>query len=142
MSWGLFDEPFEAPVLHDLGELFAAHTAHVPFVISQLRLVPLKNSLILAGVPDRHSFEARHDLTQAMLQSKWRANIEGRYAGYEIPPRFWHTTLVRATSQFAPNTLRELYRTYSSYTFDDLNLGAPKLMLVNYNWVRRFVISS
>ena len=142
MSWGLFNEPSEAPPLQDIAALFAAHTTHIPFVISQLRVVPLRNSLILAGLPDVRSFDARQALAKALLQSTWRAHIEARYAGYEIPPLFWHTTLARANTQFAPNTLRELYHAYRSRTFDDLELSAPQLALVNYNWSRRFIISS
>ncbi len=101
MSWGLWDEPADAPDLQAI-ELLAQHTADIPFVISQLRVVPLKGSLILAGVPDARTFDARHAFAQAMLQSEWRTHMRSRYAGYEIPPLFWHTTLARANTQFAP----------------------------------------
>ena len=142
MSWGLWDEPDEAPAPQELTKLFTQHTAHIPFVISQLRVVPLKNSLILAGVPDVQSFEARHAFAQAVLQSEWRSHIESRYAGYEIPPLFWHTTLARANTHLAPKKMRELYFAYSSRIFDDLELGAPQLSLVNYNWSRWFPTAS
>jgi len=141
VSWGLFDAPSQAPAADELWAHFAAHVTDVRFVISRLRIVPLKNALILAGIPDPFTFGARQALAQVLLESRWQAHIEARYKGYSIPPLFWHTTLARANTEFAPLGLRDLFWAYRTRTFDDLRLGRPLLMLANYNWTRRFVYS-
>ncbi len=140
LSWGVWDKPAQAPDLRDIASTLTQHAGHIPFVISQLRLVPLKNALILAGVPDAQSFAARHAFAQTMLQSPWSGHIGARYRDYEIPPLFWHTTLARANTQFAPKHMRALYFAYSARMFDDLQLGPPQLALVNYNWSRWFLV--
>ena len=139
LSWGLFDEPAE--YTNDAAELialFQQHTAGFNYRITHLRLVPLRNTIILAGVPDAASFEARQAFAEAAMQTKWRPRIEARYQGYEIPPLFWHTTLARYNRTYAPAAMRELYSQFSTRTFDDLELGQPMLALVNYNWTRCF----
>ena len=139
LSWGLYDEPSEyAHQADDLIAIFKQHTAGLHYRITQLRLVPLRNTLILAGVPDAASFAARQRFADAVMQSRWRSLLEARYAGYSIPPLFWHTTLARYNHQFAPATLRDVYAQFASCTFDDLSLGQPTLALVNYNWTRCF----
>ena len=143
LSWGLYDEPYEAPTtLGEVARMLDEHASRAPFIIRQLRVVPLRNSLILAGVPDAITFDARAAFTRAMLTSPWRKPIEARYRGYEIPPAFWHTTLVRANTQFAPQALREVYEAFQFRAFDNLALGAPQFVLANYNWARRHIISS
>jgi hypothetical protein len=139
VSWGLYDTPGEYP--NDAGDLialFKAHTAGLNYRITQLRLVPLRNTIILAGVPDAASFDARQGFADAVMQSRWRPLIEARYKGYEIPPLFWHTTLARYNHRHAPAAMRDLYAQFASRAFDDLSLGAPMLALVNYNWTRCF----
>ncbi len=141
VSWGLFDEPDEyANDAGDLIELFKAHTAGLNYRITQLRLVPLRNTIILAGVPDAASYAARQAFAQAAMQTKWRHYIEARYQGYMIPPLFWHTTLTRYNRRYAPGVMRDAYVQYAACTFDDLALGTPMLALVNYNWTRCFPI--
>lgn len=142
ISWDLYDEPAEyANDAEDLIALFKTHTAGLNFCISQLRLVPLRNALLLAGVPDQASFDARHRFADAAMQTGWRRHMEARYRGYDIPPLFWHTTLARYNHKFAPAAMRELYTRFSLRSFDDLSLGRPVLALVNYNWTRCFPLS-
>jgi hypothetical protein len=141
MSWGLYDAPEEyANDADDLIALFKAHTAGLNYRIKHLRLVPLRNTLILAGVPDAASFDARQGFAEAAMQTRWRAHMEARYQGYSIPPLFWHTTLARHHHRYAPAAMRELHAQFASRTFDDLVLGRPMLALVNYNWTRCFPI--
>lgn len=139
MSWGLYDEPEE--YVNDAGDLiamFKQHTAGLHFRITQLRLVPLRNTLLLAGVPDEQSFAARQRFTDAVRQSRWQSMLEARYRGYVIPPLFWHTTLARYNRKFAPAVMRAVHAQFAAYPFDDLSLGSPVLALVNYNWTRCF----
>jgi hypothetical protein len=139
VSWGLYDEPEEyANDADDLISLFRAHTAGLNYRITHLRLVPLRNTIILAGVPDEASFDARQRFADAVMQTKWQALIEARYQGYNIPPLFWHTTLARYNHRFAPASMRDLYAQFATRAFDDLVLGQPLLALVNYNWTRCF----
>lgn len=139
LSWGLYDEPDQyANDAGDLIAIFKQHTAGLHFRITQLRLVPLRNTLILAGVPDEASFIARNAFASAAMQAKWRALIEARYQGYAIPPLFWHTTLARYNRRYAPALLRNAYAQFAPCVFDDLSLGQPILALVNYNWTRYF----
>lgn len=139
MSWGLYDEPEEyANDAGDLITLFRQRTAGLNYRITQLRLVPLRNTIILAGVPDEASFNARQAFAEAAMQTKWRPRIEARYQGYAIPPLFWHTTIARYNHRYAPAAMREVYAQYATRAFDDLALGQPLLALVNYNWTRCF----
>lgn len=141
MSWGLFDAPDEyANDAGDLIDIFKAHTAGLNYRIAQLRLVLLRNALLLAGVPDEASYAARQSFANALMQTRWRPYLEARYQGYSIPPLFWHTTLARYNRQYAPASMRELYARFASCTFNDLSLGTPMLALVNYNWTRCFPI--
>lgn len=139
VSWALYDEPEEyANDARDLIALFNAYTSGLNYRITHLRLVPLRNTLILAGVPDAASFVARQRFAEAVMQSRWRSLIEARYEGYSIPPLFWHTTLARYNHRYAPASMRELYAQFAGRIFDDLELGTPMLALVNYNWTRCF----
>jgi hypothetical protein len=139
LSWGLFDERDE--YMNDAGDLidiFKAHTAGLNYRIAQLRLVPLRNALLLAGVPDEASFAARQSFADAAMQTRWRPYLEARYQGYTIPPLFWHTTLARYNRRYAPASLRDVHARFTTCAFDDLSLGRPMLALVNYNWTRCF----
>ncbi len=85
-------------------------------------------------MPDEASFQARADFAAVLLKSPWEPYLIARYAGFTVPPTFWHTTLVRSETEYLPPELRDIYTHYASYQTDELNLGVPKLAATNYNW--------
>ncbi|MCA9971830.1 MAG: hypothetical protein KC425_16510 [Anaerolineales bacterium] len=120
--------------------LLARHLCGLDYRLCRLRLVPLPRALVLAGIPDAASDAARRALAADLLASAWRPFLAARYAGYAIPPLFWHTTLVRYRADYAPPALRALFHQFRAARFADLTLGQPQLVAASYDWSRRHVL--
>jgi len=108
--------------------------------ISSLRLVPLQNSLLLAGIPDEESLDRRSRLAAALLDSEWADLIKARYGVHPIPPIIWHTTLVRCRNVLLPQAVRNLFFKYRNGSFNNIDIGQPILAAVAYDWSRVFPI--
>ncbi|OFZ45962.1 MAG: hypothetical protein A2381_00185 [Bdellovibrionales bacterium RIFOXYB1_FULL_37_110] len=104
------------------------------FSLTQLRLVPLKNTILLAGIPTDDSFKLRNTYVRELLNSSWAAYLQERYIGHEIPPKIWHTTLVRTRNELLPVEVRELYLENLDKYFGNLNFEKIELIAANYNW--------
>ena len=104
------------------------------FSISKLRLVPLKNAILLAGIPSSASLELRDYYAKLLLTSNWSLYLKERYEGFEIPPPIWHTTLVRSRRELASEAVREIYNKYRDTSFGDLIFQKIDLVAANYNW--------
>jgi hypothetical protein len=117
-----------------LKRLYTQHVAQVQFELSSLRLVPLPNTLLLAGIPNEGAFTARRGFASELLASEWGTLLRARYEPYPIPPVIWHTTLVRSSRQLLPRDLREVFSHYRDRRFQDIDLGQPILAAVSYDW--------
>jgi hypothetical protein len=107
-----------------------------PICLSRLRLVPLPNAIVLAGVPNTESVSARKLFADALLKSGWADFLRQRYGQHSIPPRIWHTTLVRADRQYLHSSVRDLFHSWKQQDFGSLELESPKVAAVTYNWSR------
>jgi len=105
-----------------------------PWTIKNLRLVPLHNGLLLAGIPDMDTLASRKQLADDLLSSPWETMLRARYGRYPIPPVIWHTTLMRFPYERMPAPARDIYFAYSSGSFGDITLDPPILAAVSYNW--------
>ena len=128
---GLNEYPAELGVLKTL---YAQHVAQVRFRLSSLRLVPLPNTLLLAGIPNEEAYSARREFASALLASEWGVLLRARYEPHPIPPVIWHTTLVRSVRQFLPAVVRDVVSQYHDREFPDIDLGQPILAAVSYDW--------
>ncbi|MFN8444368.1 MAG: hypothetical protein U0175_26530 [Caldilineaceae bacterium] len=138
LAWDRFNSIGEVPPeINELVPLFKETVAGLSFTVTDLRLVPLKNALLLAGLPDAQTYAVRQRLAQRVLQSSWRPHLEARYAGFPIPPLIWHITLVRYAAEYAPQPLRDLYQCYRTASFGSLELGEPQIGVINYNWTKK-----
>lgn len=137
LAWDYYSDLESLPLeLSNLKRLYKQFVVTVDFRVDELRLVPLNNTLLLAGVPSVESYQMRQAFAEALLASPWRPHIEDRYKNHLIPPLFWHTTLARYRSSYASQALRELYFDYSNVTFGSLDLGKPQLVATTCNWIR------
>jgi hypothetical protein len=127
------DYPTELGLLKDL---YTQHAGQVRFTLSSLRLVPLPNTLLLAGIPNEEAFAARNRFAAALLASEWSAHLKARYEPHPVPPVIWHTTLVRSNRRFLPQTIRNVFHRYRGKRFPDIDLGQPILAAVSYDWSR------
>jgi len=132
------------PMLSDLpAELDVLRSSYhrlvrgVQFSVHDVRLLPLRNALVLAGIPNDESFRARADFASELLAGPWSPLLRKRYAGLEIPPLFWHTTLLRYDTEYMPMCCREIYNRYADRTMAVIGLGVPKLLATSYNWGTR-----
>jgi len=104
------------------------------FALTKLRLVPLKNTILLAGIPTCDSLILRNSFACELLKSSWCSYLKERYIGHEIPPKIWHTTLVRTRKELLPLELREFYLKNCEKDFGYLNFEKIDLIAANYNW--------
>ncbi len=116
------------------------HLEGLDVAISSLRLVPLPNALLLAGIPDEKSLGRRSRFAAALLESEWADLIRARYGVHPIPPIIWHTTLARCRNELLPQAVRSLFFQYRDRSFEDIGLGQPILAAVAYDWSRIFPI--
>ena len=107
------------------------------FEISNLKLLPLPNTLLLAGFPSIEMLDARErllgDLMKNGITAAW---LHERY-GAAFPPLFWHTTLARSTTTLLPPALQFLYHELAAVNFGRLSMAAPRLHAVNFDWTLR-----
>lgn len=121
-----------------LQNAFVHFTRGIDFTVEDLRLVPLPNALLLAGTPSREAFEARENLSHFIQESPLGAEHRKRYQGVlHIPPRFWHTTLLRSEHQFLPREIREIYFRLKEVSLGSLHLPPPTLTLCTFDWSTR-----
>jgi len=138
LAWDQFDGPHALPTaLADLKPVFQGHVRGLNWAVTNLRLVPLRNGLVLAGMPNMAAYGVRLRLTQALLDTAWRPWLEARYAGLPLPPRLWHTTLARYGRDYAPQALRELYFAHAGRDLGAIELGEPELLMTDSTWTVR-----
>jgi hypothetical protein len=104
-----------------------------PIRINALRLVALPSQLLLAGIPDEQSVQARQKFCDALLNSPWRDRLIARHTNTQLPPPFWHTTLLRYRAQYLPLRLRHFFEQYQHQRYGSVE-GSLTLARVNYNW--------
>lgn len=106
-----------------------------PLNIEALRLVALPSQLLLAGVADEKSIQARQALCEALLASPWRDKLMARHRNAPLPPLFWHTTLLRYRAQYLPLPIRHFFAQHQHQRYGAVE-GTLTLAQVNYNWTR------
>jgi hypothetical protein len=120
--------------------LHARYALQLDWKVNDLRLVPTRNALLLAGIPDMESLRIRKTITEEVLHSRWEPLIRERYKGFPIPPLIWHTTLMRSRREYLPESARQLFRDNRHAHFADIQIGFPILAAVTYNWSRIEII--
>jgi hypothetical protein len=125
------------PGLDSVREAYGKLVAGLCMTVHRVHLLPLRNAVVLAGIPDEAALKARADFAAAVLAGPWAGLLRARYAGLAIPPVFWHTTLVRSDTAYLPLELRELYDRYADRTLESLVIGRPRLLATSYNWSTR-----
>ncbi len=137
LHWDLYDGWHAVPdELRQILPILDKHLSGLNYVVRDLRLVPLKNALLLAGTPDAASAVARQSLVSELLASPWRRFLEDRYAGYPLPPQVWHTTLARYRARFASQAMRDMYFQHADLRIAELSMGQPRLVLASETWSR------
>jgi hypothetical protein len=122
--------------------IFQQVASGLDYRLHSLRLVPLPNALVLAGLPDARTNQARQAFAEEVLATAWAPLIRDRYRDYPtIPPLFWHTTLARYGTHFASPALRRLYFRHKDISFGDLSLGRPQLVAASYGWSQRYALA-
>lgn len=140
VTQALYDKPDDAEELAGLIEIFKQHCDGHVMHISELRLVALADQLLLAGIPDAESLRVRQALVDHLLSTSWAGKIRERFPHTEIPQLFWHSTLLRYSAQYLPETLREFFRDNQHKNYGSLSLPV-KLMMTNYNWSETFTLA-
>lgn len=110
------------------------HLKGFAWVIRELRLVPLKNAVLLAGIPELATKKARHDFAEAALKSPLGELVRQRYGQFSIPPRVWHTTLARYRGERMPVEVREVFRRFQNERIRNLELGTPHVVAASFDW--------
>jgi hypothetical protein len=128
------------PETTSLRRISAQYLPKIRMKLGDLRLVPLANTLLLAGIPDISTHKSRAEYAAALMESVWRPFLAERYGKYPIPPLIWHTTLARYQRKRFDSKGRELYRRNADKDFGALDLGSPRLAAVTFDWsVARFL---
>nr|WP_240782800.1 hypothetical protein [Rahnella sp. RFA10(1/100)] len=140
ITQALYDKPGDAEDLADLISIFEQYCRSHVMQISDLRLVALPDQLLLAGFPDAESLRVRQALVEHLLNTPWAVKIRERYPDTEIPQVFWHSTLLRYSAQYLPETLRVWFRENRQKDFGSLSLPV-KLVMTNYNWTETFTLA-
>lgn len=133
-KWVDIDElPLEVRFLKSLCQEFFHD---LKWNLNDLQLVPGNNYLLLGGVPTTEIILQREKFAASLLNSPWESQIRNRheYKGYPFPPVIWHTTLCRSKTEFLPQTVRDLYEVWKNENFGLMNLPAPQLRAINYDW--------
>ena len=113
------------------------HLSAVAFEITDLRLLPLPNVLLLAGLPSIEMLDARDRLIAELLENATTATwLRERY-GNAFPPLFWHTTLARSRTALLPPPLRSLFNEFADTSFGTLAMPPPRLHAMNFDWTLR-----
>ncbi len=124
------------PETNELTELVARCLSNFPWRLNALRIIPGRNYLLLAGVPEERSIRMRALVAEGLKSSSWKGYLEKRYEqrGYPFPPLIWHTTLCRSSQEYLPETVRNLYHRYRDKNFGGVDLETPRLCAINYDW--------
>lgn len=124
------------PELEEVKKLLPPFVNNLNWQITDLRLIPGPNYLILAGLPNEEAFQRRLALAQALQKSIWKNMISSRfeYAGIPFPPKIWHTTLFRYQHEQMPQNIRNLIIHNLNKGFGSLTIPSPTLRLIDYVW--------
>lgn len=139
ISLPLFDSPEEIIDLDELTACFNECCAGHTFTVSDLRLVALPDSLLLAGVPDEDAVERRSRFAKRLLQTSWGRELEERYRGGSIPPTYWHSTLLRYNADRLPEKFRDYFEMNQPRRFGEITLPI-RLLAANYSWRDAYAI--
>lgn len=132
-----WDDDDQMPDPSFLAAVTRSHLLNLRFEISDLRLLPLPNALLLAGLPSVEMLDARDRLIGDLMKFTTTATwLKERY-GPAFPPLFWHTTLARSRTTLLPPTLRSLCREFAAENFGYLSMPFPRLHAVNFDWTLR-----
>lgn len=104
-----------------------------PLRIRNLRLVALPNQLLLAGEPDAESIEQRQELVNMLANSPWKAGLVQRYQHDSLPPRFWHSTILRYRATTLPAELRDWFIAQKHRNYGEV-VAHTELVLADYQW--------
>ena len=140
ITQALYDRPEDAEGLADLISIFEQYCCGHVMQISDLRLVALPDQLLLAGFPDAESLRVRQALVEHLLNTPWAARIRERFPNTEIPQVFWHSTLLRYSAQYLPESLRVWFHENRQKDFGSLSLPV-NLVMTNYNWTETFTLA-
>lgn len=105
----------------------------VEFVVHDLRLIALPDCLILGGIPTRTTYQLRHALAGALLQSDWKAAVRARHGSGKIPI-FWHTTIARSLTPICSASLQKIFKENQNKDYGSLSLPSPSLRAVSFDW--------
>jgi hypothetical protein len=133
-NWNaLEDLPSE---VRELKEIVDHELKNLDWHLSHLRIVPGRNFLILAGIPNPAAFKGSQNLAAKLMLTSWRKHIEQRYEyqGFPFPPTIWHTTLCRYQHEGFSPRLRAIYQSYKNTLFENAELGQPQLRAISYDW--------
>ena len=121
------------PDLTDVKQAFARHCHKQIFSLHDLRLVALPNALLIAGSPDTLSASRRAAFAESLLASSWADALRARYPKGDIPPAFWHSTLVRYHADCLPVHVRRIFTANRMARYGNVSLEIG-LLATNYNW--------
>ncbi len=123
----------DLPDLAEVKRVFARHCQGQRFTLCDLRLVALPNALLIAGSPDAPTSARRAAFTRDLLASPWASYLHARYPKGDIPPTFWHSTLVRYQADYLPGRLRRFFAGNQAARYGDISLEI-NLLATTYNW--------
>ncbi len=109
---------------------------NLTFELEDLQLLPMPNALLLAGIPTQQTLDSRIELIERLIPTPAADWLKERY-GENFPPLFWHTTLARSRTEFAPPEMRQSYFRYRELRLDKVSLPAPRLWAINFDWTIR-----
>ena len=140
-SWPLVKSAFEdvreiPDEFQCVREAYQELVSSLTFRVHRLRLHPLKNALLLAGIPDEDSFQTRERFAATLLSGPWASHLRARYEGFQIPPPLWHSTFARYEADYLPPEVRDLYHAYDGQQIETVEIGTLILACHNYNWTR------
>ncbi len=133
LSTGLIPSLDHLPDLTDVRQAFARHCHGQTFRLHNLRLVALPNALLIAGSPDASSASRRAAFAESLLASSWAGALRARYPKGDIPPAFWHSTLVRYHADRLPGHVRRIFTANRMARYGDVSLEIG-LLATDYHW--------
>lgn len=140
VTQALYDQPEDAEDVAELVAIFKEHCAGHVMHIDELRLVALPDQLLLAGFPDEQSLRVRQELVEHLMRTQWAGKIRERFPHTEIPQVFWHSTLLRYSADYLPESLRQFFRDNQHNNYGSLSLPV-KLVMTDYNWMHTLMLA-